>query len=373
MDQDTETSIKSSVTTLLKSSITPFYAHCSQMDGSWRPTNQLSLLRCGEVAFDELEHLFLPGEMVFTASATPTHDLNYEQCWIVESRVTSSKASLWDYKGPALWEKTEGALLDESVRESMEPRKWKHWNAMLEGRVVVDPDARQEKYLTATDVPPEVLKVTEEMSDQTYLICSGRVRAKCLSDLRGVFVAIDELKPVEFQSVDPNTDNQMSASAEVASLVESFVPLIVQKSPMARPPLGKLFVVRYELLDAAESLVETVAESIKRPCLRIDLLDFEDSDISSSAILQKIVDVLRLAVRLDALVCLRNFAPLLAKRSFKDRQNCRRILNFIRAIGAFPGTTFICLHEGDETDVEFDRLNPRELSVKLQKGVEEEG
>lgn len=42
-------------------------------------------------------------------------------------------------------------------------------------------------------------------------------------------------------------------------------------------------------------------------------------------------------------------------------------IDFIRAIGAFPGTAFVCLNETDETDVEFDRLNPRELKIELRE------
>ncbi|KAF6828683.1 hypothetical protein CPLU01_08345 [Colletotrichum plurivorum] len=74
-------------------------------------------------------------------------------------------------------------------------------------------------------------------------------------------------------------------------------------------------------------------------------------------------ETLKLALRIHAVVCLQNFAPLLRPRSFDKRSQCRDSTKFIRIQSLYPGVIFVCLKHEDEVDSKFQKMKLIEIRL----------
>ncbi|TDZ32881.1 hypothetical protein C8035_v011640 [Colletotrichum spinosum] len=274
-----------------------------------------------------------------------------------------TRESVWDYNGPAFRIGHEGYLLDQSNTTALQLRGWKRWNDAFEGRVLLDAADVQEIHMPEMTDRLDLSTSIDSISDENLLMCSGCVTVQYLSDRRHIVVAVDDLSPVTFGN--PISRNRMVGSDEETKIVESLLASHLKVA--SRSSKRIIFMVRCKSFGIAQALIEQEAGSTRRVCIGIDLHDFESDETSPEETLREIVHTMGTAVILKAVVCFRNFAALVAKRSFNEPRSY-----FVRVLGSFEGVAFILLDENDETDDMFDRLNPHELKVVRREGKSQE-
>ncbi|KAK1845495.1 hypothetical protein CCHR01_11870 [Colletotrichum chrysophilum] len=87
----------------------------------------------------------------------------------------------------------------------------------------------------------------------------------------------------------------------------------------------------------------------------MDLLDFSDGKTDEVPAVEA---RLRSATRVEGLVLLQNFAPLVAKRSYDKQERCDEITKFIEVLEAYPGPIILCLEKSDAVDWKLRKLGP---------------
>ncbi|KAF4829946.1 hypothetical protein CGCTS75_v006204 [Colletotrichum tropicale] len=92
----------------------------------------------------------------------------------------------------------------------------------------------------------------------------------------------------------------------------------------------------------------------------MDLLDFSDGEIDEVVVTET---RLILASRVEGLVLLQNFAPLVAKRSYGEEQRCGEITRFIELLAAYPGSIVLCLEKNDTVDWKLKKLGPEYIHL----------
>ncbi|OBR16273.1 hypothetical protein CH63R_01453 [Colletotrichum higginsianum IMI 349063] len=382
---------------------------------------QGKMLKTGRVAFKDLHKLFLPGDLIYTRNRTEMGSLAYEKCWITQEcsfvrvpdeydgeepidvqvlsvvplkslpaterdvlvkRLTArgktyaelchkpASSTVWNYHGPSLRYFSDEETFCVSDR-------WRPWDRKISGRVLLHQHLTHKSSRKA-QTPSLCVEVTDELTINSYLICSGRVLIRTIPDLVRESIFCDLLRPIKWNSSALNANHALAAD-KMLDMIRNFSTGVesTNQSPDTSPSKRLIVILRgresefehvlngNNLTCLLESFVylnqlgltvpsrTAVAESARRAFIFVDILDHITADRHP---LYSLAFVTHQAVLSSAVLGLQNLGPLVAKRSFDQPDRCAHINKCRQILEKFSGIALICLGDEDEMDPSFERL-----------------
>ncbi|WQF78688.1 hypothetical protein CDEST_03702 [Colletotrichum destructivum] len=303
----------------------------------------------------------------------------------------SASSYVWDYHGPSLryfsdeetfcvsdrWRPWDRKVCHRIPRGMMAVVTDKLIGVQISGRVLLHQHLTHKSSRRAP-TPSLCVEVTDELTVNSYLICSGRVLIRTMPDLVRESIFCDLLRPVKWNSSALN-GNHVLAADKMLGAIRKFSPGVdsTNQSLDTSPSKRLLVVLRGKeiefehvlngndftyLLESYVSLHQlgltvpsrkAVAESAQRAFIFVDILDHITSDRHP---LYELDFVTHHAELSSAVLGLQNLGPLVAKRSFDQPDRCAHINKCRQILERFSGIAFICLGDEDEMDPSFERL-----------------
>ncbi|KAH9236356.1 hypothetical protein K456DRAFT_34953 [Colletotrichum gloeosporioides 23] len=337
---------------------------------------------CKVVEFKELQDIFLPGELVYARHSESVTDViqGIEWVWDRPHRhfcLASRKLVIDEYTGrvsledlgivplammePAakaklqnslisrgksymalfksgqnLWEICGSATLDqqpsERAFEVMGPEfsiknGVSGWNPTMKFRAMVTHQLHGRNELPRR----YVMDTSEPINDETYMIFPPDVWVEALTSRTWQFlrVSVDYLSPIRWNETPLNNEDN-KICGQILSILRVPRPLLNSHAQVRIWSTGLIMIVYGDMLRtvpvirvsiALLTLSSAAAERDHRGLLEIDLLDLVGKGDELSGIRIRLSS----ASLLQGLILLQNFAPLVAKRSYDDRERCEKI------------------------------------------------